>query len=164
MGKSAFLIKITENIFEKLYIPTIYVENQKRTVNYNSRQYTFNYTVTATGDYKEDYTSVYNGMHFFLVFYDVTNLSSFNEAQKLYNKELKFKHMHYNYEVSNVFFVGNKVDETPRQVTLEVSEEFCEKNRIKLFEISVKTHKNINQMINFIVHTFDLVAFAGGNE
>ena len=71
--------------------------------------------------------------------------------------------MHYNYEVSNIFFVGNKVDEIPRQVTLEMSEEFCEKNKIKLFEISVKTHKNINQMINFIVHTFDLVAFAGGN-
>ena len=107
VGKSAFLIKITENIFEKLYIPTIYVENQKRIVNYNSKQYTFNYTVTATGDYKEDYTSVYNGMHFFLVFYDVTNTSTFNEAQKLYNKELKFKHMHYNYEVSNIFFVEN---------------------------------------------------------
>jgi GTPase involved in cell partitioning and DNA repair len=103
-------------------------------------------------------------MHFFLVFYDVTNTSTFNEAQKLYNKELKFKHMHYNYEVSNIFFVGNKVDEIPRQVTLEMSEEFCEKNKIKLFEISVKTHKNINQMINFIVHIFDLVAFAGGNE
>ena len=160
VGKSAFLIKITENTFEKLYIPTIYVENQRKTVSYNSKQYTLNFTVTATGVYKEDYTCVYNGMHFFLVFYDITNMSSFTEAIKLYNKELKNKHMHYNYEVSNVFFVGNKVDEQPREVNMELCEEYCEKNKIKLFEISVKTHKNITQMLNFITHTFDLVAFS----
>ena len=160
VGKSAFLIKITENTFEKLYIPTIYIENQRKTVSYNSKQYTLNFTVTATGDYKEDYTCVYKGMHFFLVFYDVTNMSSFTEAIKLYNKELKNKHMHYNHEVSNVFFVGNKVDEQPRKVAAELCEEYCDKNKIKLFEISVKTHKNITQMLNFITHTFDLVAFS----
>ena len=160
VGKSAFLIKIIDNTFEKLYIPTIYVENQRKAVFYNSKQYTLNFTVTATGDYREDYTSVYNGMHFFLVFYDTTNTSSFNEAIKLYNKELKHKHMHYNQEVSNVFFVGNKVDEQPREVSAKMCEEFCDKNRIKSFEISVKTHKNITQMLNFITHTFDLVAFA----
>jgi Ras-related protein Rab-8A len=160
VGKSAFLIKITENTFEKLYIPTIYIENQQKAVPYNSKQYTLNFTVTATGVYKEDYTCVYNGMHFFLVFYDITNMASFTEAVKLYNKELKNKHMHYNYEVSNVFFVGNKVDEQPREVNVALCEEYCEKNKIKLFEISVKTHKNISQMLNFITHTFDLVAFS----
>jgi Ras-related protein Rab-8A len=160
VGKSAFLIKITENTFEKLYIPTIYIENQRKMISYNLKQYTLNFTVTATGDYKEDYTYVYNGMHFFLVFYDITKLSSFTEAVKLYYKELKSKHMHYNYEVSNVFFVGNKVDEQPREVNVELCEEYCEKNKIKSFEISVKTHKNITQMLNFITHTFDLVAFA----
>lgn len=161
VGKSAFLIKITENIFEKLYIPTIYIENQTKKIVYNAKTYLFNYTVTATGDYKEDYTRVYEGMHFFLVFYDITNADSFNEAIKVYNKELKGRHMHYNYEVSNVFFVGNKVDQVNnREVTTEMVEEFCDCNKIKLFEISVKNESNINQMLNCIVHTFDLVAFA----
>ena len=87
-GKSCFVIKFVENIFEKLYIPTLGSEIKKKIVSYNTHKYQLNFFVTSGNDYKDDYTEYYNNADFFLVFYDITNKKSFDYIKNSIQKEI----------------------------------------------------------------------------
>lgn len=158
VGKSAFVIKFIENVFEKLYIPTIGVEERRKKYSYNTHLYDLNFTVTSGNDYKSDYSKAYAAVDFFLVFYDITSMESFNEAKKILKSEVKNFVYSYNPEMTNVFLIGNKIDCVPRTVPEEISKTFCHQNDFQMFDISVKTNKNITTMMKALIKTVDDIA------
>ena len=154
VGKSAFLIKITKNIFEKMYIPTICRETKTKTISYNTHNYKLIFTDTATNDYKEDYSEIYEKADFFIVIYDVTNYQSFTEAKNIINNEISKNVAVYGNNISNVFLVGNKNDIVEKNIQMNEINDYCSKHKFNSFDISVKTSHNINSMLQEIVKTY----------
>ena len=92
------------------------------------------------------------------MFYDVTDANSFKEAQKIIDKEIKKYHAMYS-NISNIILVGNKNDELRKNVNTDEVTKYCSSNNIQFFEISVKTNKNMNAMMQTIVKAFDNIAY-----
>lgn len=159
VGKSAFVIKFVENIFEKLYIPTLGSEERRKKFSYNTHLYDLNFTVTSGNDYKADYSKAYEAVDFFLVFYDVTSMESFEQANKILKSEVKLFLYSYGQLMTNVFMVGNKIDYSQHQVSEDLAKAYCEKNNFQWFGISVKTNKNITTMMKTMIKTVDDIAY-----
>ena len=162
IGKSCFVIKFVENIFEKIYIPTIGLELKKKIVSYNTHQYQLNFIVTSGNDYKEDYINYYNEADFFLVFYDITNKNSFDKIKDIIHNEIHKYFFEYNDGTPNIILLGNKIDlENERVVSNEDVDKFCKENKLIHYDISIKSNKNINLLMNIILKAFDQVSYVG---
>ena len=160
-GKSCFVIKFVENVFEKLYIPTLGSEIKKKIVSYNTHKYQLNFIVTSGNDYKDDYTEYYNNADFFLVFYDITNKKSFDCIKNSIQKEIMPFFFAYKDGTSNIILVGNKIDlENERNVKIEEVEKYCKEKKFIFYEISIKTNKNINIMMNTLLKSFDQISYS----
>ena len=143
IGKSCFVIKFVENIFEKIYVPTIGL-------------------VTSGNDYKEDYINYYNEADFFLVFYDITNKNSFDKIKDIIHNEIHKYFFEYNDGTPNIILLGNKIDlENERVVSNEDVDKFCKENKLIHYDISIKSNKNINLLMNIILKAFDQVSYVG---
>lgn len=152
-GKSAFTIKVVDQYFEKLYIPTLGHEIKTRKITIGNNNYILNFFSTS-GDpqYKQDYSFLLSQTDFFLIFYDVTSPQSFEEAKKILNNDLSKYLKKYNNYCNNFCFVGNKNDILPRKVPLESINDYCKKeNKFDNFEISVKDEKGIRELINSLI-------------
>ena len=160
-GKSCFVIKFVENVFEKLYIPTLGSEIKKKIVSYNTHKYQLNFIVTSGNDYKDDYTEYYNNADFFLVFYDITNKKSFDCIKNIIQNEIMPFFFSYKDGTSNIILVGNKIDlENERNVKIEEVEQYCKEKKFIYYEISIKTNKNINIMMNTLLKSFDQISYS----
>ena len=160
-GKSCFVIKFVENVFEKLYIPTLGSEIKKKIVSYNTHKYQLNFFVTSGNDYKDDYTEYYNNADFFLVFYDITNKKSFDCIKNIIQNEIMPFFFSYKDGTSNIILVGNKIDlENERNVKIEEVEKYCKEKKFIFYEISIKTNKNINIMMNTLLKSFDQISYS----
>lgn len=158
-GKSCFLIKLIENRFENLYIPTVYIETISKVMTYNNKRYVLNFDVTpGEQEYQQDYSSLYGKSHFIFLFYDVTNLGSFNRAKKFVKKELKNQVIMYSHKFSNIFIIGNKIDSSPFIESSSQIKSYCEKHKLEFFEISVKTNAGIGYMMNKLLAIFDNIS------
>lgn len=102
-----------------------------------------------------DYTTP---IDFYLVFFDSTSVNTFDYAQNVYIKKLKDKNKMINEELSTVIFVSNKND--LNGITFkEEYKEFCSKNIISVFEISIKENKGLKELNNKIIEIFDSHVF-----
>lgn len=159
VGKSTFRIKYCEGKFERFHVPTIGKEIAMKKVKYNHIDYILKFIdTTGTNEFKEDYTSAFKDVDFFLMFYDITNRNSY---EKLKESVQDIKNYCFQYKNSsiNVIFLGNKVDEkSKRQVPFDEASNYCKKNNIDLYEISLVNNSNVNKVINKIVETFDDMA------
>jgi len=127
-------------------------------VRYLDNDYLINFIVTS-GDpqFQEDYTSSFQNVDFFLMFYDITNKKSFEKSKQKF-LEIKKYLFRYKDKTPNIFFVGNKSDLKNREVKPADVETFCKKYNIESFEISVKTNSNMIKIINKCLGTFDDMA------
>jgi small GTP-binding protein len=155
VGKSSFVIKVTEQRFEKPYIPTIAVEIKSKTVQYRNRTIKLNFIVTP-GDkqYKEDYTPLYEKANFIFLYYDISSENSFNEAKQLLYEEVCEYAGLLKIGVTNFYFIGNKVDLTGRNTSINTIQTFCKKHKLDLFEISVKTGYGIKLLMNNMLNKY----------
>ena len=99
---------------------------------------------------------------FFFLIYDITKIRSFNQIN-IYLKQLKKYLFLYDKEGKspNFCLIGNKCDlEGERKVGLEIINKCIVKFGIKHFDISVRTAKNMNNLIQFFVGIFDKIAFS----
>ena len=163
VGKSTFAIKFTENKFEQYYVPSIDIERKNKTISMNKHNYNLNFIVGLGGDYDlSKYEKYFSECDFFLLFYDVSVESSFNELEKNINKLLKF-FGYYDFsgnKTQNFSLVGNKCDsDTTPKFNTDKIKNFVDKYKIKQYEISVKTAKNINFLITSLVEIFDKCAY-----
>ena len=163
VGKSTFAIKLTENKFEQYYVPSIDIEKKTRAITLNKHNYILNFIVALGGEYDLlKYGKDFIECDFFLLFYDVSNEASFNEIVQNFNKLQNFLGF---YEVSgnkiqNFCLIGNKCDlEAVTKFDSEKIKNFIDMYKIKHYEISCKTPKNINNVMSEIVEVFDKCAF-----
>ena len=163
VGKSSLLIKIIQNKFEKHYIPTIGVEQKKKTLRFKGRVVEINYIVTpGENTYKEDYKVIYKKLKAIFLMYDITSIETFTESMRLYEKEVKLHFEQLNMNIPLVYFIGNKIDLRERKVSSELSKEFCEKNNLINFELSVKTGSNVRILLKDLLDK--CVVFNAGEE
>jgi GTPase SAR1 family protein len=62
---------------------------------------------------------------------------------------------------SNIILVGIKIDlENERNVKIEEVEKYCKEKKFIFYEISIKTNKNINIMMNTLLKSFDQISYS----
>lgn len=164
VGKSTFCIRFVDNKFEDFYIPSIGVENYSKNMTYNERIYKINFSVIFLEDNLKKYESIFNNSDFIFILFDITKIKSFNSIN-VYLKMIKNFLFFYDKEesISNFCVIGNKFDlEAEKNVELNLVNNWLSDNKIKYFETSVKTSKNIHNLVQYYVGIFDKFSF--GNE
>ena len=162
VGKSAFCIRFVENKFEDFYIPSIGMENYSKIIAYNERNYKLNFNVIYGDLNSQKEENLLSTTDFFFLIYDITRIRSFNQIN-IYLKQLKKYLCLYDKEGKspNFCLIGNKCDlEGERKVGLEIINKCIVKFGIKHFDISVRTAKNMNNLIQFFVGIFDKISFS----
>ena len=162
VGKSSFCIRFVENKFEDFYIPSICNENFYKMMVYNDHNYRVNFVVILSGEKIQKQDNLLSTGDFFLFLYDITKIRSFNQIN-LYLKQTKKFLYFYDKEGKNPNFciAGNKSDlEGERKVGNEFLKTCLQKYNIKHFDISIKTGKNVNNIIQNFIQIFDKVAFS----
>lgn len=156
VGKTSFLLKVLNNKFEKLYIPTIDIEKRTKIINNEGKQYTFYFIVTP-GDsiYKSNYSMYFQKANFICIFYDMSDVDSFNEAKQLFFNDIRSV-IQTTTTTTHINVIGNKKDIANSKV-LQSQEikRFCEENKVTSYEISVKSGIGMKVLMNDICNTFD---------
>ena len=87
-GKSCFIIKLVENRFENLYIPTVFIEKYSKQFIYKNKLFTLHFNVTpGVEEYKKDYSILYLNANFILLFCDISKNDSLERAKNYIKKE-----------------------------------------------------------------------------
>lgn len=159
VGKSVFGIRIKNNTYEKMYIPSVYLEPIKIEQNFNNHKYILNFSITpGKEEYQLDYTELYKGTDIFLIFFDLSDLNTFNHAKKIYENIIQNK---YQYKIgtneSNVYLIGNMLD--IKNINQQDTSNYANNNSMFYHEISVKSNKNVFLLLKAIVSFFDKYAF-----
>lgn len=160
VGKSSFAIRLSKNYYEKLYIPTFGVESYSRKFIHKSQQYRLNFIVLpGENRYHEDYAPLFKKANFIFLFYDISKEGSFDKTKCiLYNDICKYAWI-FQHRITNFYFVGNKIDISPRAEPLEKIESFCKKHNFEFYEISVKEGKGVNAFINTIIEKYNAIVY-----
>jgi small GTP-binding protein len=150
VGKSALMIRYTENEFDRFHIVSIAVENGSKVLKIKGKIFKLNFFV-APGDptYTQDITSLYNQADCILFVFDFTNKLSFtsiiNSRERLLRNENKdCRH----------FVVGNKCESKSKDFISLDYKNYCENSKLQYFEISVKNNINIDKMFLKICEDF----------
>ena len=162
VGKSSFCIRLVENKFEDFYIPSICDENFCKVQVYNDHNYKVNFSVILGGTKIQKQENLFNNGDFFLLIYDITKIRSFNQINVYLNQIRKFLFL-YDKEgkCQNFCLAGNKSDlEGERKIGGDFINKCIQKYNIKHFDISIKTGKNINNVILSFIQIFDRIAFS----
>ena len=160
VGKSSFCIRFVENKYEDFYIPSIGVENYSKIIAYNDRSYKLNFSVIWGEAKIMKQENLLSAADFFLLIYDITKIRSFNQLN-LYLKLLKKYLFTLDKEGKspNFCLAGNKADlEGERKIGIDIINNCIDKYGIKHFDISIKTAKNMNNLIQYFVSIFDKIS------
>ena len=153
VGKSAFLIKITKNYFEKFYIPTLFFETKMRKMLYKDKDYTINFIIPPAND-EDDHNGIFEKAHFIFLFYDTSVKGSFEETKKMFFNQVNRHAKIFKNKITNFYFIGNKID-LNREEPQEKVEKFCKRHNFEFFEISVKTGSGVISLLNNILTKFE---------
>ncbi len=160
VGKTSFCLRFVENKFEDFYIPSICNENFSKVVVFNEHNYKVNFNVILGGTKLEKPENVLINADFIILLYDLTKIRSFNQIN-IYLKQIR-KFLNYydkDGKKPNFCLVGNKADlEGERKIDNEFINKCIQKNKIKHYEISTKTGKNVNNIIQSFLQIFDKIA------
>ena len=162
VGKSSFCICFVENKFEDFYIPSICNENFYKMMVYNDHSYRVNFLVILGGERIQKQDNILGTGDFFIFLYDITKIRSFNQIN-IYLKQTKKFLYFLDKEGKNPNFciVGNKSDlESDRKVPNEFPKNCLQKYNIKHCDISIKTGKNVNNIIQNFLQVYDKIAFS----
>ena len=153
VGKSAFMLKLTKNYFEKYYIPTVMTETRHKRITFNGKQYNFRFIIPplVSEKRKEEYNILFENAKVIFLFYDITVQGSFEEAKNmLYSTIDNYSHL-FKDGIPLIAFIGNKIDLPNRKEPKADIESFCSSNQFRFFEISVKTGNGVLSLLNTII-------------
>jgi GTPase SAR1 family protein len=164
-GKSAFVIKFVNKFFEKLYIPTIGIEQYTKKIAFQRNECIFDFKVTpGNNGYLFDYEEVLNENDFIFLFYDVSSRGSFKECVDLLKNKISLYEKVYPGNIKNVIIIGSKVDIVPRVEPLSEIQAFCLENNYKFFEISSKNQNGFKELISYLMTTHNELLTTVQNE
>ena len=148
VGKSSILTKYCKNQFLSKYITTIGIDFQIKYLNINNKRIKVQIWDTAGQErYRVVTKNYFNTSNGFIIIYDITDRSSFNNINNWMDQIESF----IGKEVKCILF-GNKNDlDNKRDVQIEEGEELAKKYNCPFFETSAKEGNNIEEGFKEIV-------------
>lgn len=142
VGKSALLLRFTEDTFSDYYISTIGVDFKIRTIEQDGKYIKLQIWDTAGQErFRTITSSYYRGAHGIMIVYDVTDPESFTNIKQWLTEISR-----YGSENVTKLLIGNKCDqETKRIISTQSGKELAESLNIDFIETSAKTAANIDE-------------------
>ena len=142
VGKSCFILRYTDNIFQEVYLATVGIDFKIKTETINNKQYKlFLYDTTGQEKYKTIALNIIKNAQGIILMYDITNRKSFESIPDWIKSVKEAKGSDF-----PMILLGNKLDkENVRVIKEEEGRELADEYNIKFFETSNKTGTNIKE-------------------
>ena len=142
VGKSCFILRFTENRFEKVYTQTTGIDSQTKLITIKEKQYIlFFYDTLGQERYKSIPLNIIKDADGILLMYDITDQESFDSIPN-WIKNIK-EHKGSNFPL---ILLGNKIDlESDRKISKEQGEKLAQENGLEFFEITNKDGTNVQE-------------------
>ncbi|KAM9813958.1 ras-related protein rab7 [Neosynchiropus ocellatus] len=143
VGKSSFTNRYVNHHFSNSYRPTIGTDFLPKTVSVDGEVVNLQIWDTAgTENFHSLGTPLYRGAHCCLLVFDVTSRDSFS-ALAWWRDEFLARSQVENPEEFPFIVVGNKTDQSDREVTARFAQQWSEAVRADYFEASAKEDVNV---------------------
>ena len=142
VGKSCFILRFTDNIFQEIYLATVGIDFKIKTETINNKQYKlFLYDTTGQEKYKSIALNIIKNAQGIILMYDITDRKSFESIPEWIKSVKDAKGSNF-----PMILLGNKLDkEDVRVIKEEEGKELADEYNIKFFETSNKTGINIQE-------------------
>ena len=142
VGKSCFILRFTDNIFQEIYLATVGIDFKIKTETINNKQYKlFLYDTTGQEKYKSIALNIIKNAQGIILMYDITDRKSFESIPDWIKSVKDAKGSNF-----PMILLGNKLDkEDVRVIKEKEGKELADKYKIKFFETSNKTGINIQE-------------------
>ena len=142
VGKSCFILRFTDNIFQEIYLATVGIDFKIKTETINNKQYKlFLYDTTGQEKYKSIALNIIKNAQGIILMYDITDRKSFESIPEWIKSIKDAKGSNF-----PMILLGNKLDkEDVRVIKEKEGKELADEYNIKFFETSNKTGINIQE-------------------
>lgn len=141
VGKSSIFLSFADNTYQSDYVATIGVDFRFKRIQVGDQRIKLQLWDTAGQERFRSITkSYYKGSDIICLIYDITNYESFRNLQFWMEEVRKSDHI-----PTKIVLIGNKCDlHHHRMVSQEKVGGFAEKIGATMFEVSAKTHMNLD--------------------
>lgn len=149
VGKSSLVLRFVKGTFRDTYIPTV-EDTYRQVISCDKSVCTLQITDT-TGSHQfpaMQRLSISKG-HAFILVYSITSKQSLEELKPIYQQILAIKG---NVEAIPIMLVGNKSDETQREVKTEDGEAQSKTWKCAFMETSAKTNHNVTELFQELLN------------
>lgn len=149
VGKSSLVLRFVKGTFRDTYIPTV-EDTYRQVISCDKSVCTLQITDT-TGSHQfpaMQRLSISKG-HAFILVYSITSKQSLEELKPIYQQVLAIKG---NVENIPIMLVGNKSDETQREVKTEDGEAQSKIWKCAFMETSAKTNHNVTELFQELLN------------
>ena len=149
VGKTSFILKYTQNIFQEEFIATIGIDYHTKFLEIDNIKYRIDFFDTAG---QEKYNSISSNSikkaDGVLLMYDITKKESYDKISKWMTSIKEYKDDNF-----PILLIGNKSDlEDERQITEEEGKQLANNYNIDFMEISIKENKNVDKAALAIIN------------
>ena len=139
-GKTNFVLKVCNNKFDIFYIPSFDDEKTNKTLMLNQKKFNIEFIVSNdTSEIKE--------ADCYLIFYDLTSMTSYNIAKNLIIEKITKLN-------KPIFLIGNKSD-LRNKISINDINSFCKDYKCIDFQISIKDSIGISSVLKQIGDIFN---------
>ncbi|XP_051868153.1 GTP-binding protein Di-Ras2-like [Pristis pectinata] len=149
VGKSSLVLRFVRGTFRETYIPTV-EDTYRQVISCDKNICTLQITDT-TGSHQfpaMQRLSISKG-HAFILVYSVTSRQSVEELQPIYEQICQIKG---NIQNIPIMLVGNKIDETQREVEATEGEALATKWMCSFMETSAKLNHNVQELFQELLN------------
>ena len=142
VGKTCFILRYTDNIFQEVYLSTIGIDFKTKTETVNNKQYKiYLYDTTGQEKYKSIALNIIKNAQGIILMYDITDRESFESIPEWIKSIKDAKGSNF-----PMILLGNKLDkEDVRVIKEKEGKELADEYNINFFETSNKTGINIQE-------------------
>ena len=150
VGKTSFIIRYTENIFQELRLSTFGIDFMTKIIVFKGKQYKLIfYDTSGQEKYKSMAVNMIKNSDCILMMYDITDKKSYDSINEWMKSVKEAKG-----DDCPMILLGNKMDlEDEREITEEEGINLANEFGIEFFETSNKNNINIKEAIDSILNT-----------
>ncbi|EFC45544.1 rho family small GTPase [Naegleria gruberi] len=146
VGKTSTLISYTANSFPREYVPRVY-DNLVSSMMVDGKVYNISFWDTAGAvDFEKIRVKCYPESHVIILMFDVTKKSTFDSIDSTFLPEVQKE-----CKQAKFLLVGNKIDNSPRQVSKEEAKKYASRNSMEYFEISAQSQEGLKILFDQVV-------------
>uniref|UniRef100_A0A3B5M5X9 DIRAS family, GTP-binding RAS-like 1b n=1 Tax=Xiphophorus couchianus TaxID=32473 RepID=A0A3B5M5X9_9TELE len=151
VGKSSLVLRFVKGTFRDTYIPTV-EDTYRQVISCDKSVCTLQITDT-TGSHQfpaMQRLSISKG-HAFILVYSITSKQSLEELKPIY-QQVCILAIKSNVEAIPIMLVGNKSDETHREVETKDGEDQANRWKCAFMETSAKTNHNVTELFQELLN------------